>query len=326
MPVSDESMIVLKDFKKEFGHKLVLDRINLAIKQGEIFGIVGMSGSGKTTLLNSLIGFMQPEEGDILFKDGKDFKSIYSNSLRVNSLFGFASQEASVYPKLTVEENLDHFGSLYDLPNKQKRESISQLLKMTALEDSRNRLAKDLSGGMQKRLSIACALIHSPKVLILDEPTSDLDPLLRKQTWDFIKRINENGTTIIIASHFLEELEHTCHNLAILHNAGIVALGSPEELKEDYSKNYEIHAETMQANYNALINHLRQYKNVFAKHEVVDGKLILQTNKPDAALHYFLHALSVTKQTLLDLYVSKPSLNEVFAALTAKEDLTVSKK
>lgn len=319
MTIIKEAIIVLKDFRKEFGQKLVLDKLNMTIKQGEIFGIIGMSGSGKTTILNSIIGFYQPEEGDVLFKDGNDYKSVYKHPLRVNSLFGFASQQASVYPRLTVEENLDHFGSLYNISRKQKHESIQQLLKLTMLEDSRTRLAVNLSGGMQKRLSIACALVHSPKVLILDEPTSDLDPMLRKQTWDLIKRINENGTTVIIASHFLEELEHTCHNMAILHNAQIVATGNPNELKDNFSKNYQIHLETEQADYKLIIASLKAYKNIITNSEIQNNRLILYTPKPDAALHYVLHTLHVTKQKLADLYVSKPSLNEVFASLTQEK-------
>lgn len=319
MNATKEAIIVLKDFRKEFGQKLVLDKLNLEIKQGEIFGIVGMSGSGKTTILNSIIGFYQPEEGDVLFKDGENYKSVYKHPLHVNGLFGFASQQASVYPRLTVEENLDHFGSLYNIPSKQKHDSIQQLLKLTKLEDSRTRLAVNLSGGMQKRLSIACALIHSPKVLILDEPTSDLDPLLRKQTWDLITRINENGTTVIIASHFLEELEHTCHNMAILHNAQLVAVGSPDELKDNFSKDYQIHLETEQADYKQIIASLKTYKSIITNSEVQDNRLILHTSKPDAALHYVLHTLHVTKQKLADLYVSKPSLNEVFASLTQEK-------
>ena len=231
-------IIQFRNIKKSFGKRLILDRVNLEINEGEIFGIIGMSGSGKSTILNLLIGYYEPEKGNILFYSYKDkkYKSAVKNIIELRKTFGFAAQDPSFYPKLTVEENLLHFGSLYGLPKKVLKENAKHLLELAELYDARKQLAQTLSGGMEKRLSVACSLIHNPKVLILDEPTADLDPIRRKETWELIKEFHKKGTTIIIASHFLSELEPVCTRIAILHNHKISVVGTPAQLRKHYHK------------------------------------------------------------------------------------------
>ena len=231
-------IIQFRNIKKSFGKRVILDGVNLEIDEGEIFGIIGMSGSGKSTILNTLIGYHEPEQGDILFYSYKDkkYKSAIKNIIELRKTFGFAAQNPSFYPRLTVEENLLHFGALYKIPKKVIKENAKHLLELAELYEERKQLAQTLSGGMEKRLSVACSLIHNPKVLILDEPTADLDPIRRKETWELIKEFHKKGTTIIIASHFLAELEPVCTKIAILHDHKISAVGTPAELKKYYNK------------------------------------------------------------------------------------------
>lgn len=231
-------IIRFKNIKKGFKKKVILDNVNLSIEKNEIFGIIGMSGSGKTTLLNMLIGFLDQDAGNIAFysEKNKKYESVFTHPIEVGRTFGFATQAASFYPKLTVQENLLHFGALYNISKITNKLNASHLLHLTELYESKDILSQDLSGGMEKKLSVACALIHHPKVLILDEPTADLDPISRDETWKLIREINKNGTTVIVASHFISELERNCDRVGILYNKKVMAVDSPKKLRIKYKK------------------------------------------------------------------------------------------
>ncbi len=318
-----QPIIRLKGVKKSFNRKSVLNNVNLDIKKGEVFGVIGLSGSGKTTLLNSLIGFLEPEEGKILYNHPtfptKYSISIFEDLLEVRKIFGFAPQNPSFYPKLTAEENLDHFGSLYKIRKDIRKKNTEYLLKLVDLYDAKDTVGDSLSGGMQKRLSIACALIHNPKVLILDEPTADLDPHLRNQMWDIIKNINKQGTTVLVSSHFLEEVELLCDRVGVLHNGHMLEVGTPDELKDRFSKNEEIHLETSPGKYDVIYKKLRKNRSLAVKKMVNKGtKIIIYTPKAESTLHKLLHILEGMHEKLIDVYVNKPSLGEVFESLTSK--------
>jgi ABC-2 type transport system ATP-binding protein len=316
----------IKDLTKKFGHKTILNKVNLDIKSGEIFGIIGLSGSGKTTLLNTIIGFLHPEGGDVMFKlehllDYKDdtlsYRSVFKNTDDIKKSFGFAAQSPSFYRKLTSMENLSYFGDLYNLSSDVKKTNSEILLQLMGIYESRNLQASNMSGGMQKRLDIACALIHDPKLLILDEPTSDLDPILRKQMWYLIKQINEKGTTIILSSHFLDELELLCDRVGILYEGQIIKAGTPNEIKNYYSKEEEIRLETSPGKYNKIINALKKdTKELSIKRMAIeDNKLIIYTQKAERSLHQVLHILENQDEILIDVTVEKPTLHEVLERL-----------
>ncbi|MBM3200113.1 ABC transporter ATP-binding protein [Candidatus Woesearchaeota archaeon] len=225
-----EIIITLKGITKKFGEKTVLDNIDLDIRKGEILGIAGVNGSGKTTLLRILVGFYKQDKGQLYFGT-----TPFSRVPDMKKKIGIATQDNCFYPRLTVEENIDYFGRIYGMTNAQIKASINDTLKLVNLYDVRKMLAKNLSGGMQKRVGIACSIIHSPQVIILDEPTSELDFFLKKDMIKLIKLINEQGITILIASHHLSELESLCDRIAILEDGKLVELGSPSELKHIYS-------------------------------------------------------------------------------------------
>jgi len=316
----------LNNVTKQFGKKIVLNKVNLDIQTGEIFGIIGLSGSGKTTLLNTAIGFISPEGGDVLFKlehlleykdDTISYRSVFQNSDDVKRTFGFAAQTPSFYSKLNCLENLEYFGSLYNMSRDVRKTNSEILLQLMGLYDSRYLAAGKLSGGMQKRLDIACALIHDPKVLILDEPTADLDPILRKQMWYLINQINEKGTTIVLSSHFLDELELLCDRVGILHVGKIIKSGTPDEIKNYYSKEEEIKLETSPGKYNKIINALKKDTKelVIKKMAIQDNKLIIYTQQAEKSLHQVLHLLENLDEILIDVVVEKPTLQEVLERL-----------
>jgi ABC-2 type transport system ATP-binding protein len=224
-------LIRIKEIKKGFRNKPVLDNVNLDIKEKEIFGIIGASGAGKTTLLRLLIGFHQPDKGNILFKI-KD--NLRKRAMSSNREIGFATQDSSFYFNLTVHENLKYFAALHDI-HEDIGGKISRVLGLVNLKGEENHLAKDLSDGMKKRLDLACALIHEPKILILDEPTANIDISLKRQIWALIKKINKCGTTIILSSHYLDEVEALCTRIAVIHNRKIAAVGTASELKKRFA-------------------------------------------------------------------------------------------
>ncbi len=307
-----EDLIRIENVTKKFGKHTVLNNLSLLIPDQGIFGIMGLSGCGKTTLLNIMIGFWQPDSGKVFFKS----LEVHKNQKIINQIFGFATQDGSVYPKLTVVENLRYFGKLYNMEYSDIERRIPEILKLVELEDSKNVLAEELSTGMYRRLDIACSIIHNPKVLILDEPTGNLDPVLRKKVMAMIKRINDQGTNVIITSHLLGEIEKICSTLVIVHHGKVLEIGSPDELKDKYTKDQEIKIETKKKNYEALIPLLKRVgtKNIFQK----DKYLYMYTREPEKLIIWIISNLKQNNDQLLNIEVSKPSIEEVFEAATRK--------
>lgn len=329
----DRSPILkIERLNKQFGKKKILRNISLDICEGEIFAIIGASGTGKTTLLKTAAGYFAPDEGDVKFrydyfvkkKKGSEAKpeyaSIYRQQKIAKNMFGFASQEPSFYSKLTVRENLNYFGSLYGMPQKALDSNIDILLSLMNLKQAENTLAKDLSGGMERRLDIACALIHDPEVLILDEPTSDLDPMLRAHIWSLVQKINKKGTTIILASHHLSEVENFCSRIAILKDGKIIDVASPARLKTKYAQSQEIRVQTYPGNYGNIAKVLKKPGSKAYDVQIKGSQLIVYSDQPQLVIHELLHILDVLKEELLDIKVSRPGLDELFLKITADKE------
>ena len=227
----DDELIQFKGVTKKFGDNVVLDSINLTIPEGKITGIMGASGEGKTTILKLIMSFYKPSEGNIYYLR----RNIAKDLANISRLFGFATEEGSFYEKLTVKENLSHFGKLYGINKKTLKERVEDIIELVGLSKASETLAQNLSIGMRKRLDVGCALVHNPAVLILDEPTADLDPLLRGQMLHLIKRINAHGTTVILTTHLLEEIDKICDKTAILYNEKIIEQDSPAKIKAKYN-------------------------------------------------------------------------------------------
>ena len=300
-------LIKLEGVVKKFGKNLILNGIDLEVKPGELCGIIGTNGSGKTTILKTIIGFYKPTKGVVSFK-GNNIKG-NEEDMRMN--FGFASQENSFYDKLNVQENVKYFGELYGLTDEFIEVHIDNLLKLVDLYDARKTLAGNLSNGMKRRLDIACALIHDPLVLILDEPTQDLDPALRKDMLALIKKINQNGTTVIMTSHLLWEMEALCDRISILAEGRILKTGSPSQLKQSYTKDDEISLETHPGNYVKILKGVKGINKVVR----LEHKVLIYTSKADIVLKQLLDKLKKNKEKMVDVTIRKPSLDEVFSSI-----------
>ncbi|MBI2665047.1 ABC transporter ATP-binding protein [Candidatus Woesearchaeota archaeon] len=221
------SLVEFRNVSHYFRKKVVLQDVDLRIEHHQILGIVGRSGAGKTTLFRLLLGIYLPYSGSVLL-NGKTLRQ------KIKQSIGFASQENSFYESLSVEENLRYFGAMYSLSRKSIEERIDYLLKFMQLQEARKTLAKNLSGGMKRRLDLALALIHDPELLILDEPTTGLDIFLNEHIWDFILKIHQLGKTIIISSHNLEEIEKYCTHVAFLAYGKVITAGSLKIIQKRY--------------------------------------------------------------------------------------------
>lgn len=219
----------VKELAKVIDETIIVDRISFAVEEGEVFGLLGANGSGKTTTFNMLSGLLKPSSGEVKIF-GKDIKK-YRGFRRD---IGFVTQHDSFYETLTVKENLEFFASQFGVGRQEKKERVKKLLEQTRLAAKSETLASKLSGGMKKRLNMGCSLVHDPRILFLDEPTVGLDPVMRRQIWKVIQELHEMKKTIIITSHYMEEVEYLCGRVAIMFAGRIVASGTPAQLKKRY--------------------------------------------------------------------------------------------
>ncbi|WP_318506643.1 ABC transporter ATP-binding protein [Bacillus sp. T3] len=221
-----DSIVSISNVSKSFGKQQVLKEINLDIKKGEIFGFLGPSGAGKTTLVKELAGLDTPTSGENYVFNQK------MPSLALMERIGYMAQSDALYGELSAKENLQFFSSLYGMKGKQQEARIKEVMQIVNLHDDINKLVFNYSGGMKRRLSLAAALLHEPELLILDEPTVGIDPVLRKSIWDSFYELNKTGVTIIITTHVMDEAEK-CHRLGMIRDGQLIAVGTAEELKSN---------------------------------------------------------------------------------------------
>lgn len=224
----DKTVVRLDGVIKKYDNRAVVDSLSLEIYEGEIFGLLGPNGAGKSTTMNMICSLIKPTAGKIeLF--GYDNKK---DNKKIKPLIGYIPQELAIYGNLKAWENVELFTSLYGVKGKELKDAVDKSLEAVELTDKRNSYAKTFSGGMKRRLNIACALGHNPKLLIFDEPTVGIDPQSRNFILERIKVANKKGSTVIYTSHYMEEVEAICDRIAIMDNGKLIAIGTSEELKK----------------------------------------------------------------------------------------------
>jgi ABC-2 type transport system ATP-binding protein len=218
-----------RDLARKFGDFTAVDSVSFAVRPGEIFGFLGPNGAGKTTTLRMLTSLLPPTSGGATVA-GHD---VATQGQQVRRSIGYMSQLFSLYLDLRVIENLELFAGLYDLPPERVGERIGWALETAGLEDRREALTGTLPLGLKQRLALGCAVLHEPPVLFLDEPTSGVDPAARRRFWDLIDRLAEDGTTVLVSTHYMEEAEY-CHRLALMNRGRLIALDRPAALREEF--------------------------------------------------------------------------------------------
>ena len=231
MTTETEYAIETQDLVKIYktGKVQAVNGLNLRIKKGEIYALIGANGSGKTTSLNMISGALFPTSGAIKVLG----KEIPEHRRMITNFIGLAPQEYSIYEDLSLEENVRFFSRLYGMKKAEFEEKFQELLKILRLEEKRNSLVKNLSGGMKRRTSIACSLIHSPKIVFFDEATVGVDPVLRTFFWEYFRSLKDKGVTLVITSHVMDEAERA-DRIGLMRAGKLIAEGTPEELKSTY--------------------------------------------------------------------------------------------
>ena len=297
--------IEVKNFTKNFGDFTAVDNISFDVKQGSIFAFLGPNGAGKSTTINALCTILDKTSGE-MFINGYD---VSKQKDKVRNDIGIVFQESTLDDKLTIEENLRLHCDFYRVPKNEVAERINFVLNLVDLEDRRKTPVKSLSGGMKRRAEIARGLVHYPKVLFLDEPTTGLDPQTRSNVWEYIYRLQkEKNITIFLTTHYMEEAE-ICEKVAIIDKGKIVAHDTPYNLKKQYTSTV-MKMET--SDVETLSNRLSEKK---LKYKTSGNLVTTYVNNPDQVLGI----LSDNKQIINDLEVTKGSLNDVFLAITGKE-------
>ncbi len=296
------SSIQIKEFTKKYKEITAVKNICLKVEEGELFGMIGPDGAGKTTLLRSICTLLQPTGGKITV-EGYDTATHISD---IRKILGYMPQRFSLYQDLTVEQNLNFFADLFNVPKDKRKPRFELLYQFSRLETFKNRLAGALSGGMKQKLALSCALIHTPKVLILDEPTYGVDPLSRQEFWEILKSIQKEGTTTLVSTAYMEEAE-ICDRVALLHRGRIVSTGKPQDIRNQYS--YPL--------YRIEGKNLYQLKQYFDQLTIVHDTQLFGN-----AIHVSFNAVpestnwhkwqEETSQNLLNWIPHSPSMEDVF--------------
>lgn len=223
---ADNIAVSVKDLEKRFGSFIAVNRVSFEVRKGEIFGFLGPNGAGKSTTIRMLCGLLAPTGGSGSVA-GFDIRTQQED---IKSHIGYMSQKFSLYEDLTVEENIDFYGGIYCIPRAKRRERKEWVIKMAGLTDHRESRTAILSGGWKQRLSLGCAILHEPPIIFLDEPTSGVDPMSRRQFWDLIYELSGKGVTTFVTTHYMDEAEY-CDRIALIYRGELTAMGTPDELK-----------------------------------------------------------------------------------------------
>jgi len=226
---SNNLAIKASGLTRRFGKFTAVDHIDLEVKEGEVFGFLGANGAGKTTAIRMFCGLLKPTDGDAWIGG----ISVLDDPARIKKRIGYMSQKFSLYDELKVVENLEFFAGAYNIPASNTRIRIQEILSQFNLVSMEHRFTRQLSLGLKQRLALGCAMLHSPEILFLDEPTGGVDPVTRRNFWTSIHNLASAGTTVFVTTHYMDEAEY-CHRISIMNHGKIIALGSPQSLKQSY--------------------------------------------------------------------------------------------
>jgi ABC-2 type transport system ATP-binding protein len=316
LPKNNESAVHIENLVKRFGDFVAVDNVSIDVARGEIFGFLGPNGAGKSTTIRIMCGLLAPTSGRATV-GGYD---VATQSELVRENIGYMSQKFSLYDDLTVEENIEFFGGVYGVSPEKLPQRRDYVLKMANLEDKRRVMTRELPGGLKQRLALGCAILHEPPILFLDEPTSGVDPVARRNFWELIYRLSQAGHTIFVTTHYMDEAEY-CNRVALMYSGRIIALGSPAELKRNFGDRHLLMLET-----NDLLGAMRALQG---RKGIVDvavfGSGLHITVAEARGIEEIRTALGSASIKIDSLEPIPPSMEDVFVGLIEEQERAVAK-
>jgi ABC-2 type transport system ATP-binding protein len=306
-------VVKVNDLVKKYGDLTALDHLDLEVKEGEVFGLLGPNGSGKTTAINCILSLLKYEKGTIEIFD----KPMKPYAYDIKRDIGVIMQNVAVFNELTVYENINYFCGLY-IPDKKTRKGlVDEAIDFVGLGDFKKFYPKKLSGGLLRRLNIACGIAHKPKLLILDEPTVAVDPQSRNNILEGIQKLNKQGVTVIYTSHYMEEVEQICSRIAIMDKGQIIAIGTNDELKAMAKSGEKITLEIFNLE-EKIVKMIEKIENVVST-SYADNFLVVKSEKGHHILTTVLELIKENGIKVGKVYSESPTLNDVFLEITGKE-------
>ena len=309
---TSEYAVAVENLEKRFGDFQAVNKVSFQVKRGEIFGFLGPNGAGKSTTIRMLCGILAPTAG----KANVIGFDVFREAEQIKSHIGYMSQKFSLYEDLTVEENIDFYSGIYRIPKEDKKTRKDWVIKMSGLEEHRSSLTAILPGGWRQRLALGCALLHKPPVIFLDEPTSGVDPISRRNFWDLIYQLAAEGVTVFVTTHYMDEAEY-CDRLAMIYRGELVAIGTPDELKIRY-----MNADILNLECPDPFKMLQVVTGISViKEAALFGRgLHLTVADSQAAMPVIVTALQAQKADYTRLEKIRPSLEDVFVAIIEARD------
>jgi len=308
-----KDMVNIKGLVKRFGDITAINNVNLRIGEGEIYGLLGPNGAGKTTAINILCGMLKKDKGEVEIFG----KSIDKSLMEIKQDIGVVPQNIAIYNDLTAKENVMFFASLYGLRGKELKQRSDEALRFVGLTDRQTDFPKVFSGGMKRRLNIACAIAHRPRLIIMDEPTVGIDPQSRNHILNSIKKLNEMGSTIINTTHYMEEAEYLCTRIGIIDHGKLIAEGTSEELKSIVTDVKSVAIETG-IGQNIDLSGVDNIKGVVSVNRE-ENMVIIEFNKESDCVVDIVIYFSKNKITIRDIKMKGASLESAFLSLTGRK-------
>lgn len=306
-------IVKIEELTKKFGDFTAVDKVNLEIEEGEIYGLLGPNGAGKSTIINIICGLIKQNKGKVEILE----KDIIKNSIFAKQNMGVVPQDIAIYEDLTAYENVKFFAGLYGIRGAELKEKTKQALEFVGLSDKAKSFPKSFSGGMKRRLNIACAIAHKPKLIIMDEPTVGIDPQSRNHILESVKKLNNIGCTIIYTTHYMEEAEVICTKIGIIDHGKVIAEGTNEELKSIVTNKQSILITVDDIN-KIDINFIEEINGVIDV-KIDNNKVIINSKREKNNLDKIILYFTQNKISIINIESKIPDLESVFLTLTGRK-------